>query len=127
MFHVNPFPRETYPAETSYNLRAVDQFDIGYLIGLIVGEGSFTGDRRAPLLSLKMRDQEPLQRLARSFGGKVHGPYQHDGRHFFLYHLRGQALRSASALFITYLPSGRKRRQFLVWAAKYGLAEGIRP
>jgi hypothetical protein len=103
----------------------VDQFDIGYLIGLIVGEGSFTGDRRAPLLSVKMRDEdpEPLHRLARTLGGKVYGPYHHDGRQFFLYHLRGQALRSAASLFLTYLPSGRKRRLFLAWAARYGLVD----
>ncbi len=101
----------------------VEAFDIGYLMGLIVGEGSFTGDRAAPLLSVKLPedDPEPLQWLARSLGGKVYGPYRYDRRHFFVYHLRGRALRSAIPLFLTYLPQSRKRRQFLGWLAKFGL------
>jgi hypothetical protein len=103
----------------------VDDFTIGYLIGLIVGEGSFTADRRAPVLSVKMHEEDPeaLRILARSLGGRVYGPYDHDGRHFFLYHLRGQALRSAVPLFLSHLPTGRKRRQFLAWAARHALLE----
>jgi hypothetical protein len=101
----------------------MDAFDIGFTMGLIVGEGSFTGDRRAPVLSVKLhqRDPEPLQILQRSLGGKVYGPYHHDGRHFFLYHLRGAPLRSAVPLLLAYLPESHKRRQFLLWIAKYGL------
>jgi len=101
----------------------VEAFDIGYLMGLIVGEGSFTGDRAAPVLSVKLHeeDPEPLQWLARSLGGKVYGPYRYDRRHFFVYRLRGRALRSAIPLFLAYLPESRKRRQFLGWLAKYEL------
>lgn len=108
-----------------YNGTAVDPFDVGYLIGLIVGEGSFTSDRGAPLLSLKMHDEDPapFRRLARSLGGKVYGPYHHDGRHFFLYRLRGQDLRTAVPLLFSNLPTGRKRRLFLAWAARHGLLE----
>lgn len=101
----------------------MDAFESGYLTGLIVGQGSFTADRRAPVLSVKLheQDRQALQLVARSLGGKVYGPYHHDGRHFFVYRLRGEALRSAVPLFVTYLPEGRKRRQFLAWAAKYRL------
>jgi hypothetical protein len=57
----------------------MDAFDLGYVIGLIVGEGSFTGDRRDGCLTVKLHeeDPEPLERLKQVFGGRVYGPYAH--------------------------------------------------
>jgi hypothetical protein len=117
MFHVDP-SFETDQAPTT-----PDGFALGYVMGLIVGEGSFTGDRLSPLLSVKLhqRDPEPLRFLMKTLGGKIYGPYQHDGRHFNQYYLRGPALRQALPLFLSHLPPSWKRAQFLAWAVRYRL------
>jgi hypothetical protein len=104
----------------------MDAFELGYVMGLIVGEGSFTGDRRNPVLSVKLHelDPEPLYLLRRALGGKVYGPYHYDGRHFYQYMLRGEALREAVPLFLAHLPPSRKRNQFLAWRERFGFREG---
>src|SRR5215217_3536867 len=38
----------------------VREFDIGYIMGLVVGEGSFTADRRQPYLQVKTRVRDPF-------------------------------------------------------------------
>jgi hypothetical protein len=99
----------------------VDAFDIGYVMGLVVGEGTFTGDRRQPVLQVKMnaRDPFPLRRLSDLLGGRVYGPYNHDGRNYFLFMLRGTPLREAVPLFRRYLPESWKREQFERWLERY--------
>ena len=90
-------------------------------MGLIVGEGSFTGDRQQPSLEVKLhrRDVEPLEHLQRILGGRIFGPYTHGGRNSFAYMLRGRELRGALPLIQTHLPSSWKRVQFEGWRAKY--------
>lgn len=104
----------------------MNAFATGYLVGLVVGEGSFTADRGSPVLSLKMNDEDPapLQVLATSLGGKVYGPYVHGGRHYFVYRLRGENLRTAIPVLVTHLPEGSKRRRLLAWARHHGLLGG---
>jgi hypothetical protein len=96
-------------------------FDLGYAMGLIVGEGSFTGDRLQPSLEIKMhrRDMEPLEHLQRTLGGRIFGPYAHGGRHLYAYMLRGRELRDALPVIQEHLPSSWKRIQFESWRAKY--------
>jgi hypothetical protein len=112
MFHVEPSPPQ---AE-----RPLLAFDLGYVMGLVVGEGSFTGDKRVPVLAVKMhqRDPEPLRFLLAVLGGKIYGPYHHDGRHFLQWHLRGVQLRRAVPIFLDHLPPSHKRRQFLAWGVR---------
>jgi hypothetical protein len=100
---------------------AVDPFGLGYAMGLIVGEGSFTGDRQQPSLELKLhrRDVEPLEHLRRTLGGRIFGPYAHGGRTSFAYMLRGRELRSALPTLQEHLPQSWKRVQFEEWRAKY--------
>ena len=100
---------------------AVDQFGLGYAMGLIVGEGSFTGDRQQPSLEVKLhrRDVEPLEHLQRILGGRIFGPYAHGGRNLYAYMLRGQALREALPVIHAHLPASWKRVQFEQWRAKY--------
>jgi hypothetical protein len=95
----------------------VREFDIGYIMGLVVGEGSFTADRRQPYLQVKLhvRDPFPLRHLADRLGGRVYGPYRHQTRHYYIWLLRGQALRAAIPIFRTYLPESWKREQFERW------------
>ena len=96
-------------------------FKLGYAMGLIVGEGSFTGDGRHPSLALKLHERDPLpfQLLCDVFGGLVNGPYVHDGRHYFLYQLRGRELEAALPLFDRYLPSSYRRDQYDSWRRRY--------
>jgi hypothetical protein len=98
-------------------------FEIGYIMGLVVGEGSFTGDRRKGWLSIKlhMNDPEPLLNVQRLLGGRIYGPYHNNGRHFLHYRLYGPELVSALPLFKEHLPQSRKRGQFVEWLEKYHL------
>lgn len=99
----------------------MDAFDLGYVMGLVVGEGSFTGDRRQPALQVKLpaRDPFPLRRLTELLGGRVYGPYDRTGRDYFLFLLRGRDLRAAVPLFERYLPASWKREQFELWLHRY--------
>ena len=69
-------------------------FEIGFLFGLLVGEGSFTGDHKKAAIQVRMhRRHEPLLRHMRDlWGGKVNGPYLHDGRHSVVWMVRGKDL-----------------------------------
>ena len=71
------------------------EFDIGFLLGVLVGEGHFGGDGKQPHVTLRMHvHHESLFRwiLAR-FGGRLYGPYHHGGRHYFQWMARGAFLR----------------------------------
>ena len=96
-------------------------FKLGYLIGLIVGEGSFTLDP-APKFSmtLHVNDPQPLLDLRARFGGTIYGPYstrQASGKVSAVHQwvLKGQALREALPVFQRYLPRCHKRQQFEAW------------
>ena len=99
----------------------MDGFAVGYAMGLIVAEGSFTGDRQQPSLEIKMhrRDIAPLEHLQRILGGRIFGPYAHGGRNLYAYMLRGRELRHALPMIEAHLPLSWKRSQFESWRAKY--------
>ena len=104
-------------------------FCIGYLMGIIVGEGSFTGDKTPPSLAVKMHehDPEPMLMLQQVFGGRINGPYEggaNRGRHI-IWQLRGKELRKAIPIIEANLPLSRKRRQFETWRVKYGLNPNV--
>jgi hypothetical protein len=66
------------------------------MVGLLIGEGHFGGDGRQPQITLRMHVRHaPLFRwIERTFpGGKLYGPYSHDGRHYFQWMGRGSYLR----------------------------------
>jgi hypothetical protein len=95
---------------------------LGYALGLIAGEGSFTGTPQAQWLAVKLHadDPEPLRDLLEMFGGRIYGPYLHGGRHYRTWVLRGDELYDALPTIWRYLPESRKRRQLAEWAAKFG-------
>lgn len=75
---------------------AAAPFDVGFLIGLLVGEGHFGGDGRQPHIVLRMHtDHESLFLwLQRTFpGGRLYGPYHHGGRSYYQWMARGKFLR----------------------------------
>lgn len=72
------------------------QFETGFLVGLLVGEGYFGGDGRQPQVTLRMhvRHEAIFRWLEKTFpGGRLYGPYNHDGRHYFQWLARGAFLR----------------------------------
>jgi hypothetical protein len=99
----------------------ISEFDLGYIMGIVVSEGSFTGDWRNPCLQIKLhqRDVAVLEFLQRTLGGKIYGPYHHGDRHYSMWLLRGRELDRAVALFVHHLPASHRRTQFLAWIAKY--------
>jgi hypothetical protein len=74
---------------------ALSDFDRGFLIGLLVGEGSFGGDGRQPQVVLRMHTRhEAIFRWleARFPNCRLYGPYHHGGRSYFQWMARGRAL-----------------------------------
>lgn len=75
---------------------APGEFEVGLLVGILVGEGHFGGDGRQPQITLRMHtDHESLfEWLVSTFpGGKLYGPYEHSGRRYFQWMARGAFLR----------------------------------
>jgi hypothetical protein len=72
------------------------QTDQGLLVGLLIGEGHFGGDGKQPHVVLRMhvRHQTLFAWIERAFpGGRLYGPYNHGGRHYFQWMARGTFLR----------------------------------
>ena len=105
------------------------QFELGFLVGLLVGEGHFGGDGRQPHVTLRMhvKHEAIFQWLERTFpGGRVYGPYHHGGRSYFQWMARGAFLRDELAPVLErYLSPGLDRHsfeRFQLMRARYPLA-----
>jgi hypothetical protein len=73
-----------------------DDLATGFLVGLLVGEGSFGGDGRQPQVTLRMhtRHEQTFARLRRTYpGSRLYGPYHHGGRSYYQWSIRGRYLR----------------------------------
>jgi hypothetical protein len=105
------------------------QFELGYLVGLLVGEGHFGGDGRQPHVTLRMhvRHEAIFRWLERTFpGGRVYGPYHHGGRNYLQWMARGAFLRDELAPVLDrFLSPGLDRHsfeRFQLMKARYPLA-----
>jgi hypothetical protein len=76
-------------------LPGLDRFELGFLVGLLVGEGHFGGDGRVPQVTVRMhvRHERIFRRLVDLWGGKLYGPYHHGGRHYYQWMARGAYLK----------------------------------
>lgn len=86
---------ETTPSPTA---PAASPFEIGFLVGILVGEGHFGGDGRQAHVTLRMhvRHEALFLWLGRHFpGGRLYGPYHHGGRSYYQWMARGAFLREA--------------------------------
>jgi len=86
---------------------AMDSFAGGILLGLLVGEGHFGGDGRQPQVTLRMHVRhEPLFRwlLAQFPGSKLYGPYNHGGRQYYQWMVRGEMLKNSLIPFLDAAP-----------------------
>ncbi len=71
-------------------------YEEGFLVGILVGEGHFGGDGLHAQVTLRMhvRHGELFHWLATKVpGSRLYGPYHHGGRHYFQWMVRGKALR----------------------------------
>ena len=74
-----------------------DPFSLGFVLGIIIGEGHFGGDGKQPQITLRMHVRhERIFHLLLHFvpGSKLYGPYHHDGRNYFQWMARGKALQN---------------------------------
>jgi hypothetical protein len=73
-----------------------DDLAVGFLLGLLVGEGHFGGDGRQPQVTLRMhtRHEQIFEWLRRTYpGSALYGPYHHGGRSYYQWSARGRYLR----------------------------------
>jgi hypothetical protein len=105
------------------------QFELGFLIGLLVGEGHFGGDGRQPHVTLRMhvRHEAIFWWLERTFpGGRVYGPYHHGGRDYLQWMARGAFLRDELApvldRFLSPSLDQHSFERFQLMKARYPLA-----
>ncbi len=106
--------------------QASRDFDVGFLVGVLVGEGHFGGDGRQPHVTLRMHtDHKALfDWIMENFpGGKLYGPYRHGGRHYYQWMARGAFLREQLVpLLDRYLDErldGKAARRFQEMKARY--------
>lgn len=74
----------------------LDDFSLGVLVGLLIGDGHFGGDGRQPQVTLRMhtRHEKLLRWVAARFpGSRIYGPYHHGGRNYLQWMARGPYLR----------------------------------
>ena len=74
----------------------IDDRSVGFLLGLLAGEGHFGGDGRQPQITLRMhvRHEKLFRWLEKTLpDGKLYGPYDHGGRRYFQWMARGALLR----------------------------------
>lgn len=109
-----------FQLETEY-VNRVSEFDLGFSVGLVVGVGVFTAHEDQPALQIRLhrQDVDALDTLRHTLGGRVFGPYAHEGRHNYLYVLRGSDLREAVPLLDRHLPHSWRRLQFESWRSKH--------
>jgi len=73
----------------------LSEFDLGVVVGLLIGEGSFGGDGKQPQVTLRMHTRhEALFRwlTSRFPGSRLYGPYHHGGRSYYQWMARGRVL-----------------------------------
>jgi len=67
----------------------------GLVVGVLIGEGHFGGDGKAPHITLRMhvRHEALFHWLELRFPrSRLYGPYHHGGRHYYQWMARGPAL-----------------------------------
>ena len=108
----------------------LDGLAVGYLLGLLVGEGHFGGDGRQPQITLRMhvRHEKLFRWLTATFpGGRLYGPYHHGGRHYYQWMARGDYLRQVLVPLIAahrgWLDDHVAGR-FDAMCERYGISEG---
>lgn len=109
-------------------LAPFDDISVGFLLGLLAGEGHFGGDGRQPQITLRMhtRHEKLFLWLERTFPrGRLYGPYHHGGRSYYQWMARGPCLREdVVPLFMPHLHllDDHVRARFEAMCKTYGIA-----
>src|SRR4051812_5655335 len=75
---------------------SIDDWAVGYFLGVLAGEGHFGGDGKQAQITLRMhtRHEKLFRWLEATFpGSRLYGPYHHGGRSYFQWMVRGPYLR----------------------------------
>jgi hypothetical protein len=105
-----------------------DDLAVGFLLGLLVGEGHFGGDGRQPQVTLRMhvRHEEMFEWLRRTYAGSaLYGPYHHGGRSYYQWSARGRYLREVLAPLVQrhrYLLDAYTAARFDTMCERYAIA-----
>jgi hypothetical protein len=121
----------TVKQQLHYPCRVMTDFEEGFLLGVLVGEGHFGGDGRQPQVTLRMhvRHEELFQWLVGVVpDSRLYGPYHHGGRSYYQWMARGKTLRERvlPVLFRHFdKMDGHTRERIEEMASRYSLAERI--
>ncbi|MGP6158053.1 MAG: hypothetical protein ACLPYS_11230 [Vulcanimicrobiaceae bacterium] len=107
-------------------------FELGVLLGVLIGEGHFGGDRLQPQITLKLHVRhKPLLDwvLDRCPGARLYGPYEYKGRHFYQLMIRGAALRNRLIPLLDAMPwqqiDPHSYERYAIMKRRYGLETGL--
>lgn len=110
---------------------SLSEFEQGFVVGLLLGEGSFGGTGKQPQITLRMhtRHAKLFLWLERKLpGSRLYGPYFHSGRSYLQWMARGAFLRQELvpmlASRIGYLDEYARER-FLTMCRTYGLSPDL--
>lgn len=84
-----------------------DSFIQGVILGLLIGEGHFGGDGKQPQVTLRMHVRHETMfkwLLEKVPGSKLYGPYQHGGRQYYQWMVRGEVLKKSLIPLLETLP-----------------------
>src|SRR5262245_36052783 len=105
-----------------------DSFAAGLLVGVLIGEGSFGGDGRQPQVTLRLHTRhEALVRWLEATvpGARLYGPYEHGGRSYYQWSVRGRPLREILAPFLARHLSpdldAHAHARFVAMCERYGI------
>jgi hypothetical protein len=85
----------------------LNDFESGVLLGILIGEGHFGGHRAQPCVTVRMhvRHETLMTWLWKICpGSRLYGPYDHGGRHYYHWTVRGAALRRTLIPWLDRLP-----------------------
>lgn len=106
-------------------------FELGVLLGVLIGEGHFGGDRLQPQITVKLHVRhKPLLdwMLDRCPGARLYGPYEYENRRFYQLMIRGAALRNRLIPLLDALPWSQidptSHERYAAMKRRYGLDAG---
>ena len=109
-------------------MKQLSDFDIGFFVGILVGEGHFGGDSKQPQVTLRMHtDHQALFAWleAKFPRARLYGPYHHGGRSYYQWMARGEVLREEVVplleAHLTPELDGKAWRRFRQMKERYGL------
>jgi hypothetical protein len=109
-------------------VKQLTDFDAGFLVGILVGEGHFGGDGKQPQVTLRMHtDHAALFAWLETKlpEARLYGPYHHGGRSYYQWMARGKVLREqlVPLLDARLAPEldGRAWERYQAMKSRYGL------